>query len=397
LVYYPKLSGAWVVSEEPFWNLGFVDQLRLRAAYGESGQQPETFAALRTFRPVTGPDDVGTVTPNAVGNPDLGPERGSEVELGFDAGFLNERLGLEFTYYNQRTRDAILLRDIAPSTGFSGSQFVNAGRIRNTGVELLARLQAITTPRVGWDLTFSVATNENEILDLGVEGLNFVSAGSGNQHRVGHPVGSWFEKRVVDAQFNAAGTLVAGSEICDNNDGGTVSCASAPFVFLGRPTPKTEGAFTSTLTLFNSLRLYTMVDFKQGFYKLDGNDRVRCNIFRRCRENFFPLEFVDQPARLATIQRGTAYISGLVHDASYSKLREVSATYTIPERWAGAFGASRASINLAGRNLYTWTKYPGLEPEASFLGGSRGGGSAQWEQNVVPQLRQFVATVNFGF
>jgi hypothetical protein len=140
-----------------------------------------------------------------------------------------------------------------------------------------------------------------------------------------------------------------------------------------------------------------MVDFKQGFYKLDGNDRVRCNIFRRCRENFFPLEFVDQPARLATIQRGTAYISGLVHDASYSKLREVSATYTIPERWAGAFGASRASINLAGRNLYTWTKYPGLEPEASFLGGSRGGGSAQWEQNVVPQLRQFVATVNFGF
>ncbi|MBA3969970.1 MAG: TonB-dependent receptor, partial [Gemmatimonadetes bacterium] len=105
LVYYPKLSGAWVVSEEPFWNLGFVDQLRLRAAYGESGQQPGTFDALRIFRSVTGPDDVGTVTPDAVGNPDLGPERGSEVELGFDAGFLNERLGLEFTYYNQRTRD----------------------------------------------------------------------------------------------------------------------------------------------------------------------------------------------------------------------------------------------------------------------------------------------------
>lgn len=397
LVYYPKLSAAWVVSEEPFWNLEFVDNFRLRAAYGQSGQQPQSFAALRTFRPVPGPGDVGTVTPQLVGNPDLGPERGEEVEAGFEASFLNDRLGLDFTYYNTKTTDAILLRDIAPSTGFAGSQFINAGEIHNSGIELLARAQAISTPQLGLEFTFSFATNDNEVVDLGIEGLTAVSAGALTQHRVGYPVGSWFEKRVVGAQFDATGTLVRNSELCDDGQGGMVNCATAPLVFLGRPTPAREGAFSSTLTLFGNLRLYALVDFKQDFYKLDGNDRVRCNIFRRCRENFFPLEFVDQAARLATIQRGTAFVSELIHDASYSKLREVSATYAVPNRWAGTFGASRASITLAGRNLYTWTDYPGLEPEASFLGGSRGGGNAQWEQNVVPQLAQFVATVNLSF
>ena len=116
-----------------------MNTLRLRAAYGQSGQQPAQFAALRTYNPVTGPNDVGTVTPGTVGNPDLGPERSGELELGFDAGFFGDRLSMEFTYYNNQTRDAILLRQIAPSTGFSGSQWVNAGRIDNKGIELALR------------------------------------------------------------------------------------------------------------------------------------------------------------------------------------------------------------------------------------------------------------------
>src|SRR5690606_17025538 len=83
-----------------------------------AGQQPGAFDALRTYASVPGPNDISTVTPSSVGNPNLGPERSSEIELGFEAGLFEDRIGVDFTWYNQTTRDAILLRPSAPSTGF---------------------------------------------------------------------------------------------------------------------------------------------------------------------------------------------------------------------------------------------------------------------------------------
>src|SRR4029077_17760096 len=113
-VYYPKASVSWVMSDESFWKWPFVNQLRLRAAYGESGRAPPYNAAVPTYISATGPGDQPAVTPQNSGNPLLGPERGKEIELGFDAGFWNDRAGLEFTYYRKRTTDEILLRNNAP-------------------------------------------------------------------------------------------------------------------------------------------------------------------------------------------------------------------------------------------------------------------------------------------
>jgi TonB-dependent SusC/RagA subfamily outer membrane receptor len=410
LVYYPKVSVAWVLSEEPFFNIPRIGALKLRAAYGESGQQPESFAALRTFQPIPGPGEISAVSPSSLGNPDLGPERGHEVELGFDASFLNERLGLEFTYYNQWTTDAILDKDVAPSTGFGGNttanrQFINAGEISNKGIELLARATPIRGNSLTWDVSFSLATNDNKIDDLGIEGVTFVSAGTFLQHREGFPVGAWFEKRVVNADFNANGRLVAGSEICDNGSGGTVACADAPVVYLGRPMPKTEGSVTSSFTLMDKLRLSALVDFKSGFHKLDGNLRVRCVLFFRCFENFYPAQALAEgadPGWIAQTQRGGAFVNDLIRDAGFTKLREVSASYTLPQSVSARIGASSAAITLAGRNLHTWSDYMkgrnrGVEPEASFLGGTRGGASATWEQNTTPQLTQFIASLSVNF
>jgi TonB-linked SusC/RagA family outer membrane protein len=397
LVYYPKVSASWVVSDEPFFRLPWVSGLKLRAAYGETGQQPLFLTSIRTYTAVPGPGDVGTVTPGAAGNPALGPERGKEIELGFDAGFMDERMGVEFTYYDKRTEDALLLRDIAPSTGFSGQQWFNAAEIRNHGVELLVRGTAIRRDNVELELALNLSTNANRIESLGIPGLDTVQAGTYVRHVKGYPVGAWWEKRVVDAQFNAQGRLIAGSEMCDDGNGGSVPCATAPRLYLGRPTPSREGAFMPALTLFNRVRIAGMVDFKSGYHKLDGNLRVRCLLFGRCRENWYPQEFVDDPAWLAQVQRGGTYVNGIINDASFTRLRELSLTYTVPNSWADRIGASRASISIAGRNLHTWTDYSGIEPEASFLGGSRGGGSAQWEQNVTPQLAQFVTTLNLSF
>jgi TonB-dependent starch-binding outer membrane protein SusC len=194
---------------------------------------------------------------------------------------------------------------------------------------------------------------------------------------------------------NANGTVTLSNVLCDDGAGGTVACASAPRVFLGNSVPTYEGSFTAGLTLFRDVRINAFFDWRGGYKKLDGNRRVRCNLFSLCRENFYPSEF--DAVTLAEVQGGTAFTYNLIKDASFSRFRELSVTYSLPERFAARAGASRASITVAGRNLALWTDYPGLEPEASFNGGSRGGAFGQWEQNVLPQLRQIVTTFNVSF
>lgn len=409
--YYPKVGVSWVLSEESFWNVPWVEQLRLRGAYGASGLQPQSFAAIRTYEPVTGPSDSAAVTPQFVGNPQLGPERGTEIELGLDAALFQGRLGLELTYYSKRVKDAILEQQIAPSTGYPALQFFNAGRISNRGLELLARGRPYERDPVAVDLTLNLSTNSSKILDLNPANPDpneFVTPSQYIRHQVGYPVGSWFEQRVVSAQFDPAGQAI--NVMCDNGQGGSMPCAGAdgvyganpatflnddaPDVYLGRTTPKFEGGVSTTVTLWERLRLYGLLDFKTGFRKLDGNTRVRCPIFARCRENFFPTEF--DPERIAGIQSSSNLVDYLIDDATFAKLREISVSYTLPDRWARSVAASRATVSLAGRNVYTWTKFRGLEPEAFFLGGTRGGHSL-WEQTTLPQLSTWVLTVNLGF
>ena len=391
-VYYPKISASWVVSEEPFFSrMPFVNTLKLRSAYGQTGQAPLPYSAVPFFTATTGPGGSAAVTPSSRGNPDLGPERGYETELGFDAAFLKDRAGIEFTHFSGGTRNAILNRPVAPSTGYPGTQLVNAGKLSKHGDEIMLRATPIANARTTWDVTFSTATNHTKVVNLG--GATFISPSSYIRHTVGYPVGAWWEKRVVDATIDPV-TGKATAVLCDPgaSGGAPVLCANAPVLFLGNTTPTSEGAFTSTLSFFSNFSIYTLVDFKRGYKKLDGNRRVRCHIFIECRENYYPKEFA--PAIVGAITSRN-YVSDLINDASFTKLREISLSYNLPGSFASRLGAARASVSIAGRNLHTWTNYKGLEPEASFQGGSRGFG--QWEQDVTPQLRSFVGTLRLNF
>jgi hypothetical protein len=138
-----------------------------------------------------------------------------------------------------------------------------------------------------------------------------------------------------------------------------------------------------------------MLDFKRDFYKLDGNMRSRCQVFERCRENYFPLEF--DPKTIAGLRSNGNIIDYYINNSGYTKLREVSFSYTLPAINTRFATFNRAVITLAGRNLATWTDYPGLEPEAFFLGGSRGGNFGQFEQTTNPQLRQWVLGLNLDW
>ena len=420
---YPKASLSWVLSEEPFFKLGFVDVFKFRAAYGAAGQQPAAFAALRTLTPVAA-GVGGVLVPLSLGNNQLKPERGTELEAGFEAGLFNSRVGIDFTLYRSRTRDAILSRQVAPSLGFSGDQFVNAGTIQNQGVELQVRTIAIQKANIGLDFMLNLSTNDNQVISLGGidQGNGFLigSQPDGSEtfqrHVPGFPVGSWFWQVAVSADIARDGGAI--NVMCDGGNpngrklpdgtplemgGPPVPCDQAPMVYLGRPIPKFEGSFGSTITLFRHLRLNGLADWRSGWVKFDVNLWGRCAVFLMCEASYFPERVKEAPpyfrnrsgpAYIAEIQSGGAFLSHAINDATFLRLREISAAFDFPRRWARWFGAKTATLSLAARNLYHWSGYTGLDPEAQFTTPT---GTEGIEQVHPPPLLSYMATMRLTF
>jgi TonB-dependent SusC/RagA subfamily outer membrane receptor len=387
-VTYPKLSAAWVISEEPFWgSLGrTVNTLKLRAAYGQSGQQPDAFAALRTFVSAGRANGEAGLSPGSFGNSELKPERAREVEVGFEAN-LFDRLSIDFTYFSKRTKDAILQQPAAPSGGFPGSQAVNVGETKNRGIELQAAFQALARRNLSWEIVGNVATNKDEVVDLGL--LTF--AGTTNVRSVvGFPIGAYWARRVVSADRDAT-THAITNILCDGGAGNApVACNVAPEQFVGTQTPKLTGAFSTTLTLWDRLTLYGLVDFKRGHHLFNANEYNRCGgVAPLCDAHYNPQNY--ETIYLASIRPtsiSAAVLAPFMQKASFFRLSELSVAYALPSQWLRGLGVSGARLSLAGRNLHTWTKYPGLDPE------SRQGAT---DQAITPPLQRFVATLHLTF
>jgi TonB-linked SusC/RagA family outer membrane protein len=162
---YPKASATWVVSDEDFWPSA-GGSLKLRAAYGRSGRAPGTFDAVRTWDPVGFLGNPAFLPENR-GNPDLGPEVTSELEMGFDGSWLDDRLSATFSWYHQVTDDALMEVSAAPSLGFSEEQLENVGKIKNDGLELQLNAAVIAGVEWGLDLGLGIATTKTKVLDLG--------------------------------------------------------------------------------------------------------------------------------------------------------------------------------------------------------------------------------------
>jgi len=170
-VYYPKASLAWVLSDESFFpDFGWLGEFRYRAAYGASGVQPGSNDALRFFgtslQSVRATDAAGLQL-SALGNTDLKPERSTEFETGFDIKALDSRLNFEMTYYNKRTKDALIDAIVAPSAGSAANVTRNLGSVSNTGGEYQINSQLFDRASFGWDVTLSYSTNDNEVVSLG--------------------------------------------------------------------------------------------------------------------------------------------------------------------------------------------------------------------------------------
>ncbi|MEO7217739.1 MAG: SusC/RagA family TonB-linked outer membrane protein [Gemmatimonadaceae bacterium] len=392
-VTYPKFSATWVITDEPFWHVPFVNALKLRSAYGASGRQPDAFAAIRTFAPRPADNGQAAVTPQSIGNPNLGPERSAELELGFDVGMLSDRLTAGLTYYNNNTTDAILLRDVAPSFGFPGAEYVNAGATKSHGLELQLAAQAVRRQHFALDLAANFASNASKIKSLGDQ--TFIAQREVGGYKTGYPIDAFFAKRVVSATLDATGT--ATDILCDGGPGAApTQCSTAPRVYLGRTTPAITGSYSATATFFSRFRLYALIDYQRGFKKFNKEWWNRCpwGIAGNCPEIVYPEKFAS--TRIAEIQMGDIGTSSTaIEDGSFAKLREVSLNITLPQAFASHIGGRSASLTIAGRNLHTWTRYTGLDPEG--LSTDAFAASRWGDQGAIPQLAQFLTTVNISF
>jgi TonB-linked SusC/RagA family outer membrane protein len=401
-VVYPKVMGSWVASEEPIiQRLGLFNTLKLRAAWGQAGQQPSTFAAVRLYSPSTGANATPTVTPSNIGNPDLEPEKGEELEIGFDASFFDERLGLEFTYYDQSTKQALIEAPVRPSTGFPGTQSLNLGEISNTGMELALNATPIRRENLSWNLAFTIATNDNEIVSLG--GIRLSPTSSGNEQIEGFPISGIFYRKVVSADLDATGAAI--NVLCDGGTGkagkepggAPVPCAGAPTVYWGGPLPTWQGSLSSTLTLFGDLRLYALIDYKGGNYRTNGDVGASHVFFTNSRcINERP---ICDPILAAYAGMGQFLPVGTMK-AGFAKLRTLAASYELPQALAGRLGASRATLTLAGENLLRlWTaeteKYGhGItDPEI----GKQGTALDTYEQEAWPQFTTITTSLRISF
>ena len=387
-IFYPKVQAAYVISEEDFFNVPNVDQLKIRAAWGRAGNAPDPFSADRTYAASTVILDSGDLVPvlraDAFGNPDLKAERGSEIEAGFDASFFEGRAGLELTYYNNTTYDALIGVPVPASSGFTGTVLANVGEINNNGIEITAFGTPVRTPSVVWDTRVTFSTNSNKLVSFGGVREEPIAVGyrSAQRHAEGYPLGGYWAEAI---ERNADG-----SPVLDGNGRPIIIADSMEYV--GPSVPTREASITNTLTLFGNLKLYVFADYKGGHYMFNMTEQTRD------RDDLNTKLAIEARNGLADPSEYNLKAYGgnrpYMEKADFIKLREVSLSYDLPNAWVNRFGMSGASVTVAGRNLAIWTKYSGLDPEVNIEGPAT---FTRADYMSVPMLRRIVTSVNVRF
>jgi len=386
-VIYPKASVSWLASEESFFpRTGYLSSFRLRAAIGASGTQPGVTDAIQYYSASTATADnvdAPAVVFTAIGNPELKPERATEMEMGFDASFLGDHLGLELTYYNKKTVDALVSRRLAPSIGASVDRFENIGSVRNTGIEYLVTARPVDGADYGVDLTINGSTNKNELLELGA-GIPPI-VGATRQQRPGYPLDGFWQ-RALTAYSDADGDgIVELNEI-------TVTDTA---VYIGPDKPTREISFyLGAEFLKRRLRVSTLIDHKGGHYLLNGTERIRCESRNNCDGLVNPKASLFQQARATAVRlHASRTQAGYMEKADFVRLREIAVNYTVPDQWLSRARVRSATVTLAARNLKFWTDYTGLDPESNYFGGNLGTVS---DFQTAPPPSYFTFRVNLG-
>lgn len=358
LQYYPRASLSWVASEESFWPT-WSSAMKFRVAYGQSGRAPGAFDAVRTWDPV-GWGGQPAFFPRNVGNADLGPERTTELEVGFDAAFFNDRLSSDFTWYKRDINDALFSVRQIPSVGFLNSQLENVGKMKSQGVEATATLTILERPNFGFSLGGSLHAYSSEVVSLG-SAADFSIGGFG-WIMEGQPI------PVIRTNFcvtNPDARGVAPDISTDVKD-----CTYGPNL----PT-KTYGVHTNLRLPYN-VTLVARGEYNGGHYISDGAADAATSRSVRwpgCYD-FYRLTETGRASEIKAIDTARCTVAGTrgdywIYKADYFKLREVSLNIPVPQRLLR--GARSATFSLSAQNAWKWVndEFKTFDPETGNNGG----------------------------
>ncbi len=388
---YPKWGLSWVASQEPFFPWKDLVSLRLRAAFGHAGVQPDGSVKLRNYGRLNDfVTDDGIAIGNyasifGVGNLDLRPERSVEHEGGFELGFLRDRVLLDLTVFRKFTRDAIVSRPLAPSIDF-GVQSQNIGNVLNTGTEASLSLRMVERSEVSWNLNLGYASRRNKLVTLGKGVDPFTSGGFNDASRVieGYPLFSRWARPIVGYEDRDGDGVIIADEIRVGDS----------LTYIGPSGSKYD------LSIMNS------VGFLQDRIRLNANFQyvnglVQFNQFRS--QNWMQLGMVQVPGAaslkeqayvIASMVRPNSTDYGFFETTDFLRFNELSMSYTAPKSFARRLRANSAIFSVLATNLGIWTNYNGRDPDVNTASAA---GNQYFNGAAFPQPRNWSFRVNLTF
>jgi outer membrane receptor protein involved in Fe transport len=371
---YPKLAATFSIPGLP----ATFEQLRVRAAYGEAGNQPR-FG--QKFTPLTGVSNLegqpAVEVGGTAGDPAIQPERQREFEFGTDIVGFDGRGVVELTVYQKTISDLLLSRALAPSTGFT-TQFFNGGELRNRGVELMLQIVPVKASGFEWLTRTTFSLNRSEVTDLPVPAFLTGGFGTGlGAFRIEE--GASATQIVGNHGLNAMGNCCAVEKLGDTEPDfriGFFQSVSYKGFGLSVFADWQQGSQIINLTKF----LYDLGQNTPDFGVPDGVD-----------EDGMPITVGQRRLKDQATNAGV-----YIEDATYLKLREVELFYDFNEKWVSTLGPMKTlRASIAGRNLLTFSPYTGLDPEVSNFG------NQPIARNIdvapFPPSRSFWFSVQAGF
>ncbi|MEQ9440119.1 MAG: TonB-dependent receptor [Cyclobacteriaceae bacterium] len=372
---FPSVAMGWRISDEAFFGNNFVNDLKLRASYGLTGNNNIPYYGSMALLSTGGSYTIGDMVqaglyPSTSPNPNLSWETTRTFDVGFDM-ILADHYTFTADYYHSYTTDLLLDVPVPSSSGYDES-LQNIGELQNSGLEL-----ALTTDHQlgGGNLSMNVnlSVNQNKVLALGPGQEQIISSGglSGSHvTRVGHPVGAFFGYKVQgkfesEEQLNTTpklGNQQVGDFIYqDTNEDGIVNDDDR--VILGDNNPDYQLGFNFRYTIRNfdvSASMYT----KQGVEVINTMHRYLAEAWGNNLSVYLSDE-APRPVWGVGSNTHTRASSWQVEDASFVRVREIMVGYTLPSSITERLHLSRLRIYASLLNPFTWTDYSGYNPEVS--------------------------------
>lgn len=415
--FFPSLAAAWRISGEPFFNIDVVDDLKLRVGYGELGNQGiENYQTIQTLKEggsaVFGNGLSTGVIPARLPNPDLKWETTSEVNAGIDFSLFNSRFSGSADYFIRDTKDQLFSKPL-PSVIGHGSILVNAGTVRNTGVDILLNTVNIKKRDFHWETSFNLSFLKNRVVELPpfipelITG-SIASFISGYElTKVGHPIYSFYGYEVEgifqkgDDIANSAQPTAKPGDLKFKNQNNDKVIDLNDRVILGKPFPDFTGGLNNRLR-YKDFTLDLFLQWVQNIQTLDANvveTFYPTNEYRNRIAKYYLNRWTESnptnlyPSGVDPSSYGGQYaINSLtVKDASFLRFKTVNLSYNVPVRTRKFI--TNLQIYASGDNLFTFTKFDGFDPDAS----ARGESVSKVNYNSYPLARTFRMGVNVTF